>query len=186
MVRTGQPVPEHGRGAAGDPIRPGTRVSVHRDLRGLSACSGRDGSPNRLYYARDVLGIQDAEHEETAPGAPTLFISRLDCALVGVQQEVILSPGTLVHRAYGEDSVTEQFRCGYGLNARYRDTLDSGGLGVVGVDAHGEVRIVALAGHPFFVATLFQPQLSSAPEKPHPLIVAYLRAAMACSARTSG
>ena len=133
-----------------------------------------------------MLGIQDAEHEETAPGAPTLFISRLECSLVGVQQEVILSPGRLVRRAYGQDRVTEQFRCGYGLNPIFREnreTLDSGELKVVGVDAHGEVRIVELSGHPFFVATLFQPQLSSSPERPHPLVVAYLSAGIAFSAR---
>ena len=161
-------------------------MAVPRDLRGLPACSGRDGSPNRLYYARDVLGIHDAEHEETAPGAPTLFISRQNCPLVAAQQEVILSPGTLVHRAYREDRVTEQFRCSYGLNSVCPERLDIGELRVSGVDVQGQVRIVELAGHPFFVATLFQPQLSSAREKPHPLIVAYLRSAMACSARTSG
>jgi len=132
---------------------------------------------------RDVLGIQDAEHEETAPGAPTLFISRLDCALVGVQQEVILSPGTLVHRAYGEGSVTERLRCSYGLNPAYREALALGDLKVAGVDVRGEVRIVELSGHPFFVATLFQPQLSSSPDRPHPLVVAYLSAGIAFSAR---
>ena len=130
-----------------------------------------------------MLGIQDAEHEETAPGAPTLFISKLDCALVGVQQEVILSPGTHVHRAYGQDRVSEEFRCGYGLNPIYREALDSGDLKVVGADVHGEVRIVELSRHPFFVATLFQPQLSSAPDRPHPLVVAYLSAGIAFSAR---
>ena len=36
-----------------------------------------------------------------------------------------------------------------------------------------------LSGRPFYVATLFVPQMSSRPEKPHPLIVAYLRAALA-------
>ena len=50
MVRTGRPVPEHGRSTAGHPIRPGTRVAVHRHLRGLSAysvrvCAGCAGYP---------------------------------------------------------------------------------------------------------------------------------------------
>jgi hypothetical protein len=39
--------------------------------------------------------------------------------------------------------------------------------------------VVALSDHPFFVGTLYQPQISSAPDDPHPLIVAYLRAALA-------
>lgn len=49
----------------------------------------------------------------------------------------------------------------------------------MGVDSNGEVRIVELSNHRFFIATLFVPQLSSSPETPHPLITAYLKAAMA-------
>jgi CTP synthase (UTP-ammonia lyase) len=47
------------------------------------------------------------------------------------------------------------------------------------VDQEGEVRVIELTNHQFFVATLFLPQLSSSPESPHPLITAYLRAAVA-------
>ncbi|MEW6266353.1 MAG: hypothetical protein AB1641_25040 [Thermodesulfobacteriota bacterium] len=53
---------------------------------------------------------------------------------------------------------------------------------VTGVDREGEVRIVELADHPFYVATLFLPQVSSTPDRPHPLIVAYLKAALAFQA----
>ena len=49
---------------------------------------------------------------------------------------------------------------------------------MVGVDQDGEARVLELPDHRFFVATLFVPQLSSSPGSPHPLIVAYLRAAM--------
>jgi CTP synthase (UTP-ammonia lyase) len=46
------------------------------------------------------------------------------------------------------------------------------------VDVERDARIVELANHPFYVATLFLPQISSRPERPHPLIVAYLRAVL--------
>jgi len=49
---------------------------------------------------------------------------------------------------------------------------------VSGIDADGEVRIVELKEHPFFIATLFVPQHRSNPEVPHPLITAYLEAAL--------
>jgi CTP synthase (UTP-ammonia lyase) len=55
--------------------------------------------------------------------------------------------------------------------------MDNRDLKVVGVDADGHVRIVELADHPFFIATLFLPQLRSTAQKPHPLIIAYLKAA---------
>jgi CTP synthase (UTP-ammonia lyase) len=91
-------------------------------------------------------------------------------------------PGTLTHRAYGKAEVTEQFACNYGLNPEYREAIGSGALKVAGIDLAGDVRIVELSAHRFFIATLFLPQLSSSPDLPHPLIVAYLTAAQAFQA----
>jgi len=90
-----------------------------------------------------------------------------------------IAPGSLVHRAYGREEVTEQFACNYGLNPQFRDRVAKGKLKITGVDVEGEARIVELSDHPFYVATLFLPQISSKPDRPHPLIVAYLRAALA-------
>jgi CTP synthase (UTP-ammonia lyase) len=126
-----------------------------------------------------MLGIHNAEHEETAPDAPTLVVSKLACSLVGLIQQVRIMPGTLAHRVYGKGRVWEQFRCHYGLNPAYRDQMSTGELRVAGVDSDGEVRIVELSNHRFFLAILFVPQLSSSPDRPHPLIVAYLSAARA-------
>jgi CTP synthase (UTP-ammonia lyase) len=75
--------------------------------------------------------------------------------------------------------VTEQFHCNYGLNPQFREKVGTGKLKITGVDVEGEARIVELSDHPFYVATLFLPQVSSKPDRPHPLIVAYLRAALA-------
>jgi CTP synthase (UTP-ammonia lyase) len=90
---------------------------------------------------------------------------------------VFVRPGTLSYQAYGREQVVEQFWCNYGLNPAYRDEMEKGGLRVAGTGQDGEVRIVELAEHQFFVATLFVPQLSSSPERPHPLITQYLWAA---------
>jgi CTP synthase (UTP-ammonia lyase) len=128
-------------------------------------------------YARNVLGIEGAEHEETSPRAPTLVVSRLACSLVGKTEAVRISPHTIAHRAYGRDETTEQFRCNFGLNQDYLPNFTKGPLEITGVDRAGEVRIVELSGHPFFVATLFLPQLLSRPSAPYPLVLAYLRAA---------
>ena len=130
------------------------------------------------------MGIKDAEHEETAPSAPTLLVSKLTCSLIGKTQTIKILPGSLLHRAYKRDEVTEQFACSYGLNPQFRDKVAKGQLKTTGVDLDGEVRAVEVLNHPFYVATLFLPQISSGPENPHPLIVAYLKAASAC--RSSG
>jgi CTP synthase (UTP-ammonia lyase) len=129
-----------------------------------------------------VLGIRDATHEESDPEGQALVISRLACSLVGQTERVQVLPGTLARRAYGADEVREQFRCNFGLNPAYRDQIGAGTLQVSGVGPLGEVRIVELSDHPFFLATLYLPQLSSSPDRPHPLILAYLRAARAARA----
>ena len=58
-----------------------------------------------------MLGIRDAEHEESAPGALNLLISRLASSLVGAEQTIKILPGSVAHRAYGRDEVTEKFAC---------------------------------------------------------------------------
>jgi len=130
-----------------------------------------------------VLGIHDAEHEETAPHAPNLVISKLTCSLVGQAQTIKIMPGTLAHQVYRKEEIVEEFRCNYGLNPEYRDKIGSGELKIAGVDSNGEVRIVELSDHRFFIATLFLPQLSSSSDMPHPLIMAYLRTAIAFQRR---
>lgn len=99
-------------------------------------------------------------------------------------QKIKIFSDALVHQAYGRDEVTEQFVCNYGLNPMFRDTIEKGQLKVAGVDLDGEVRVVEVSDHPFYVGTLYLPQISSAPGSPHPLVVAYLRAILAF--RTSG
>ena len=124
------------------------------------------------------MGIEGAEHEETAPDAPALVVSKLAISLAGKTQKIKILSGSLVHRVYGQDEVTEKFVCNYGLNPKFRDIIEKGLLTIVGVDLDGEVRAVEISSHPFYVGTLYQPQISSEPDWPHPLFVAYLRAAL--------
>jgi CTP synthase (UTP-ammonia lyase) len=128
--------------------------------------------------------LQDAEHEETSPHASHLLISKLVCSLVGQEQTISILPGSLAYQAYQQETAKEKFHCNYGLNPAYQAKILEGKLKVSGIDDNGEVRIIELPGHPFFIATLFLPQLSSSPGSPHPLLTAYLKAGLeAWSAR---
>ena len=122
--------------------------------------------------------MQEAEHEETAPQSSTLVISRLVCSLAGKSEPIAIVPGTVAYQSYGKNRSTEQFRCSYGLNPDYLETITRGGLKISGIGPEGEARIVELPSNQFFLATLFLPQLSSTPENPHPLLTAFLRAAV--------
>ncbi len=59
----------------------------------------------------------------------------------------------------------------------FQQQIESKDLRISGHDDDGTARIVELPGHPFYLATLFIPQMSSQRENAHPLIVAYLEAA---------
>ncbi len=122
--------------------------------------------------------MPDAEHEETAPQAGTLLISKMVCSLAGKSEQIKIAPGTLAYRSYGKEISTEQFRCNFGLNPDYWETISRSGLKISAVGPEGEARIVELPTHRFFLATLFLPQLSSTPARPHPLLVEFLRAAI--------
>jgi CTP synthase (UTP-ammonia lyase) len=92
---------------------------------------------------------------------------------VGQSQTVTILPGTRAARLYGAVDATEHYCCNYGVNPHYRRRLEEGGLRVSGVGAEGEIRIIEVPDHPFFLATLFLPQARSTSAEPHPLLVGY-------------
>jgi len=129
-----------------------------------------------LEYARNVLGFKDAQHAEYDPYASTLFISRLACSLTGREMQLRFTHGSQVARIYGALSATEHYYCNFGVASEYIALLKSGALQVTGSDSEGEVRVIELPGHPFFIGTLFVPQTRSTPQSPHPLVTAFLEA----------
>lgn len=105
----------------------------------------------------------------------------LACSLVGQTQAVTLVPGTRAAALYGTDTAEEDYYCNYGVNPAYRSRLEAEGLRVSGLGADGEVRIVELPSHPFFLATLFLPQIRSTRARPHPLLAGYAAAVRSAS-----
>lgn len=130
-------------------------------------------------YARQVLGWHDAEHAETAPTAERWVIAPLACELVERAEPIHLRAGSRIAQAYGRHTIVEAYRCRYGLNPAFQAELLAGPLAATGMDENGEVRAVELDGHPFFVATLFQPERAALAGEPAPLVAAFMRAALA-------
>ncbi|MDR3714703.1 MAG: hypothetical protein P4L51_17955 [Puia sp.] len=128
-----------------------------------------------IEFARHVLGIPDAGHAETDPYASRLVITPLSCSLVGQRLEVRLFPGSRAYQLAGP-VLNENYYCNFGLNPDYRDAIDRGGFRVAADDSNGEVRVLELEGHPWFVGTLFVPQASSTAAAPHPLVTGFLQA----------
>jgi CTP synthase (UTP-ammonia lyase) len=113
-------------------------------------------------------------------------ITSLACSLVGQAQPVVLRPGTLARHLYRTGEAIEDYFCNYGVNVAYQQRLEEGGLTISGIGGAGEVRIVELPRHPFFLATLFIPQARSTMERPHPLLVGYAAAVNAAHGAAAG
>lgn len=129
-----------------------------------------------IEYARNVLGFKDAQHAEYDPYASNLFISQLACSLAGREMELAFTEGSQVAAIYGSLTAVEQYYCNFGVNPECVSLLKSRSLRVTGSDSEGEVRVIELPTHPFFLGTLFVPQASSTPDAPHPVVTAFLRA----------
>ena len=133
-----------------------------------------------LEFARNVLAIEDAQHAEYDPYASRLFVTPLACEVAGRTMHVTLDPASRLYG--GATDVQEQYYCNFGLNPDCRAQLDAAGLRITGVDADGDARVFELDDHPFYVATLFVPQMRSEPGRPHPVVTAFVAAAAAVRA----
>lgn len=151
------------------------RFAREHEVPTLGTCGGYQHMV--LEFARNVLGIRDAQHEEYDPYASRLIVSRMACSLMGQEMGILLAPGSKTARAYAAALIIERYYCNFGVNPDYVDQISLAGFGVVGMDAEGECRVMELSQHRFFVGTLFVPQARSRPEQPHPLITAFLLAA---------
>lgn len=131
-----------------------------------------------IEYARNVLGMSEADHAEEHPDASVLLITPLACSNTEIITTCLLTPGSRVASIYGIQEVTEQYgTCNYGPNAQFWPVLEQGGMHVTGVDKDGTARIIEIEQHPFFIGTLFQPERSALKRISHPLIKALLLAA---------
>lgn len=114
------------------------------------------------------------------------MITALECSLVGQQQRVNVRAGTRAAALYGDADPVEDYYCNYGVNPEYDRLLEDHGLVVSGVGEAGEMRIVELPDHPFFLATLFLPQARSKAARPHPLLIGYAEATQRRSSGAEG
>ena len=149
------------------------RIARERKIPTIGTCGGFQYMI--VEYARNVLGIAEAQHMEHDADASLLFISKLACSLKGKTLPIQLAPGSQAQKIYAADRIEESYYCQFGINPDILDTLTaSGDMVFSGSDPEGENRILERPDHPFFIGTLFVPQTRSTAEKPHPLVTALL------------
>jgi CTP synthase (UTP-ammonia lyase) len=103
-------------------------------------------------------------------------ITPLWCSLVGQQQAVHFEPGSRPAALYGRAEVLQPFYCNYGLSPEWESRLATAGLRVTARGEDGEARVLELDAHPFFLGTLFLPQLRSESGSPDPIVQAFVDA----------
>jgi CTP synthase (UTP-ammonia lyase) len=169
----------------------GIEFARRRDWPFLGTCGGFQYA--LIECARNVLGMKDADSAENNSGSKNIIITPLGCAIPGGKAHapklsgavpgIRIRPGSYLHSFYKQDNVTEEFFCSYEVNAEFEGAIIDAGFSIAARGGEGEVRAIEFPKNKFFIATLFQPQLSSKPGKPHPIVMEFLLAASKCKAR---
>ena len=141
-----------------------------------------------IEFARHVADIEDAHSGEFNEVCPhkvidfmpgqsddidkggTLRLGAFPCAI---------RPGSTMERCYGQKMISERHRHRSEFNNDYRKPLTDAGLIQSGISPDGRlVETVELADHPFYVGVQYHPEFKSRPNKPHPLFMGFVEAAL--------
>jgi CTP synthase (UTP-ammonia lyase) len=151
------------------------RIARESGIPFLGTCGGFQHA--MLEFARNVCGLASASHDEYGSAGGDGFIVELSCSLAGHEAPINLTPGSLAEQLLGTSRTIERYNCSYGLDASYVELLRAYGMRLTGVDDDGEVRVAELPEHPFFLLTLFQPELAGDGTSAHPVIRGFAQAA---------
>ena len=138
-------------------------------------------------FARNVLGIKDANSEEFDEKSLNPVIHIMDdqknvdkkggTMRLG-SYPCILKEGSKAYSLYGNKEIAERHRHRYEYNNSYKEKMEKAGLICTGTSPDGRlVEIVELKDHPFFVAGQFHPEFKSRPNRPSPLFKGLIKAA---------
>ena len=141
-------------------------IEFARHVAGLAGASSREFDEAAPYR---VIDFMPGQNDEIDKGG-TLRLGAYPCAV---------QPGTLLARLYGSGFISERHRHRYEFNNNYRDALTAAGLVIGGASPDKRlVETVELPDHPFYIGVQYHPEFKSRPNKPHPLFLGFVRAAL--------
>ena len=114
---------------------------------------------------------------ESNPNASFLVVTSLTCSLKGKSSFVYFANGSNLASIYGTASALEAYHCSYGMNPDFERMLLDFDVTVSAKDENGSARAIELISHPFFVATLFQPERAVLSSVNSPLVDAFVASA---------
>mgnify|MGYP000859387580 CR=1 FL=1 len=146
-----------------------------------------------IEFAQSVCGLERAESDERGikDALPLVTImlgqnshikkGRMGATLRLGSHDAVLKKGSLAHKIYGQDTISERHRHRYELNPEYTATLEKNGMIISGKSPNGilpEVIELDRKLHPFFIAVQFHPELQSRPLSSHKLFDAFVKASL--------
>ncbi|MEA1880649.1 MAG: CTP synthase [Campylobacterota bacterium] len=159
----------------------------------LGICLGMQLS--MIEFARNVLGIEDAnsvEFDENTPNPLIYLIDEFIDASGSKQIRTQTSPmggtmrlgeyecetkeGSNLRTAYDAPMIFERHRHRYEANPKYREALEARGMDITG-ESHGLIEAVEVVDHPWFLGVQFHPEFTSRLQNANPSILAFVDAA---------
>ena len=141
-----------------------------------------------IEFARNVLGLKEANSTEMAPNTPDNVIDLMEeqksiSNMGGTMRlgayDCSLKPGSKVAEAYGKTEVKERHRHRFEFNNDYRERFEQAGMKCVGENpATHLVEVVELPDHRWFIGTQYHPEYSSTVLSPSPLFLSFVKAAI--------
>ena len=142
-----------------------------------------------IEFARDVLGLREANSTEMNPTTPDNVIDLMEDQKTVVDKggtmrlgayDCRLQPGSRAAKAYGCTDVKERHRHRFEFNNEYRERFEAAGMRCVGENpATRLVEVVELPDHRWFIGTQYHPEYSSTVLNPNPLFLDFIKAAIA-------
>ena len=141
-------------------------IAFARFVAGMTDANSGEFDPDSTHKVIDFLPNQS---DETDKGG-TLRLGAYPCKIV---------PGTQMHRVYGKLDISERHRHRYEFNNRFRAELEAAGLTVSGTSPDDYiVETVEIEGNDFYIGVQYHPEFKSRPNKPHPLFLGLIEAAL--------
>jgi len=163
------------------------RIAREKEIPYLGLCLGMQVMA--IEVARQVVGSDEPNstefrHSTQYPVIDLLPEQRSISDMGGTMRLGVypchLVPGTRAAEAYGVPEVLERHRHRFELNNEFRGLLSEGGLAFSGLSPDGRlVEIIELTNHPWMVGSQFHPEFQSRPNRPHPLFLGFIEAAIA-------
>jgi len=147
----------------------GMQIAVIEFARSVCGLKGAHSTEFKEFADDPVIDYMPGQAEKLGSGG-TMRLGKYPC---------VIKKGTKLHEVYGLDEISERHRHRFEFNNRYREIIEKNGMTLSGFSPSGElVEAVEIKDNSFFIGVQFHPEFKSRPNRPHPLFLGLVKAAI--------